>query len=103
MEEEQKVKTYKPKNIKFLLSLLLINILSVSILWYLISSGHFLPINDLGGYEWINILTFILLYTSVIGSFVTMSSYLIMVYLFKKEENFKTGLNSFKWGLLLFL
>lgn len=103
MEEEIKVKPYKPKNIKYLSSLGLICILSVVILWYLLSSNHFYPINENGQYIWLNISIFTFLFTSIIGSLVTIVTYLILIYFLKREENMNLGIQAFKLGLYISL
>ena len=58
MVNNQDSKTYRPKNLKFVLTIILLSILSVAILLYLLSINTFTPFNIDNGYNWINILTF---------------------------------------------
>lgn len=102
MEEEEKSKTYKPINIKYLSSLSFIVILSVVILWYLISSGHFNPLNNLAQYDWVNISIFTFLTTSIVGSLVTIVVYLSLIFLIK-DESINIGIKAFKVGLFISL
>lgn len=103
MEVEEKGKTYRSINIKYLSSLLFITILSVVILWYLIASGHFNPLNEFSQYDWVNISIFTFLTTSIIGSLVTAIVYLILIFLIKEDESIGIGVKAFKVGLFISL
>lgn len=97
------VNTYKSKNMKFILSLMFITLLSVTILWYLISSGNFLPINEVGEYEWINVLFFSGLIFSLLVSITTLLGYLLNIYVIKRDVDYPVYAISIKWGNLLSL
>lgn len=101
MDEEKKLKTYKVKNIKFLFSLGFIEVVCVAILLQLVTFGEFLPINDVGGYDWVNILLFIFLTTSIIGAFITLLVYFIMLFIMKREENIQMAVIALKWGIII--
>ena len=82
---------------KYLITILLILITSVTFLYYLLNNPNFLPINDLGEYNWINIGTFLFLLVMVVFSLLNILIYSTISTLKErggraeeeKEENFK--------------
>lgn len=101
MNEENLEKTYKNKNMKFPLSLTFLILIAVSILWYLVSSGNFLPTNEVGEYQWLNIVFFSITSITIIGSVTTLIVYMILKIVFKKESGVQTYTNSIKWSLII--
>lgn len=61
---------------KFLGSIAFILITSLTFTYYLLNNSNFLPVNELGEYNWINILTLVLLL-----SLITFSVLNILIYL----------------------
>lgn len=79
-------KTYRERNMKFLLALIFLGIFSVTILLYLLSIENFLPINSLGNYEWLNILVFTGLLFTAISTCISLLFYLALTLILKKEN-----------------
>lgn len=79
-------KTYKERNIKFLFSLLFLNIFSVAILLYLLSLGNFLPIDINGDYNFLNISVFIVLSFIFLSSLISLVMYGFLLLFSKKES-----------------
>jgi hypothetical protein len=69
---------------KYLISIGLILITTVTFLYYLFNNPNFLPINDLGEYNWINILTLIFLVSFIIFSLLNLLMYSVLS-LFKRR------------------
>ncbi|PKN02458.1 hypothetical protein CVU76_00235 [Candidatus Dojkabacteria bacterium HGW-Dojkabacteria-1] len=94
-------KTYRERNIKFLLSLVFLLVFSVVILLYLLSLGTFLPFNVEGDYDLLNISVF------TMGSFIFLSSalsliaYAFSLLILKKENTDIVKTNCVKFGILL--
>lgn len=69
---------------KYLISIGLILITTVTFLYYLFNNPNFLPINDLGEYNWINILTLIFSVSLIIFSLLNLLMYSVLS-LFKRR------------------
>lgn len=61
-------------------------IFSVTILWYLLSLGSFLPLENSGEYSILNISAFMALSLVCVFSFLSIATYLILSFIFKKEN-----------------
>ena len=96
-------KTYSKKNLKFLSLLLLILLFSVILLLYLILVAEFSPITDGNSYNWTNILTFFVLFSSSIFSFVSLVLYISLKFLFKKQDCRELKIVCIKWSILFTL
>ena len=79
-------KTYKDRNIKFLFSLLFLNIFSVAILLYLLSLGNFLPTELSGDYNLLNISVFVILTFIFLSSLISLVMYGFLLLFSKKES-----------------
>ena len=66
---------------KYLLSIILILGTSVTFGYYLFSNPNFLPLNDLGEYNWINIFTLLFLVSLILFSFFNLLIYSIQTLL----------------------
>ena len=84
MVNAQDSKTYRPKNLKFVLNLFLLLFISVAILLYLFSINTFVPYSADKQFNWINIFTFSSLVFSIIFSISTLFIYSLLTVLFKK-------------------
>jgi uncharacterized membrane protein len=71
---------------KFLGSIAFILITSVTFTYYLLNNTNFVPVNELGEYNWINILTLILLLSLIIFSVINILIYLILNILGKRKR-----------------
>lgn len=78
-------KTYREKNIKYLLSLVFLLFLSVIILLYLLSIGNFLPKNPSGEYSVLNISVFSILSLLATFSFLSLTFYTFFGVILKKN------------------
>lgn len=96
-------KTYNLKNLKFVFTLIFLLIFSVSLLLYLTSLKSFLPFNQAGEYNWVNILTVGSL--SFCASFAISSilSYVLLRTIIKKEDCRELKIVCIKWGLFFTL
>ena len=94
-------KTYRERNIKFLLSLVFLFIFSVIILLYLLSIGNFLPFNVEGEYNLLNISVFTIFSFTSISSFVSLLVYTFTLLILKKENTDLAKIYSVKFGILL--
>jgi hypothetical protein len=79
-------KTYRERNIKYLISLIFILIFSVTILLYLLSLGNFLPEEMNREYSVLNISVFSALSITSIYSFLSLITYLFLEFILKKER-----------------
>lgn len=79
-------KTYKDRNIKFLFSLLFLNIFSVAILLYLLSLGNFIPTEINGDYNLLNISVFVALSFIFLSSLISLVMYGFLLLFSKKES-----------------
>jgi len=79
-------KTYKDRNIKFLFSLLFLNIFSVAILLYLLSLGNFIPTEINGDYNLLNISVFVVLSFIFLSSIISLVMYGFLLLFSKKES-----------------
>ncbi len=71
---------------KYLLSIILILGTSVTFGYYLFSNPNFLPLNDLGEYNWINIFTLLVLVSLISFSLFNLLIYLVQILLKRKGE-----------------
>ena len=71
---------------KYLLSIILILGTSVTFGYYLFSNPNFLPLNDLGEYNWINIFTLLVLVSLTSFSLFNLLIYLVQILLKRKGE-----------------
>lgn len=94
-------KTYRDRNIKFLITLLFLGIFSVTILLYLFSIESFLPLNTLGEYDWLNILVFSLLLFTMFSSITCLIMYGVLTLILKKENTDDLKLYIVKVGVLI--
>ncbi len=93
-------KTYKERNMKFLISLIFLLLFSVTILLYLFSLGNFLPENSVGEYNILNIIEFFVLSFICISSFISLITYFFLKIVLKKENGEP---QSVKFGILVSL
>lgn len=70
---------------KYLITILLILITSVTFSYYLLNNPNFLPINDLGEYNWINIGTFLFLLATALFSLLNILIYSALSLIKEKE------------------
>ncbi|HBB64840.1 MAG: hypothetical protein UR34_C0004G0004 [candidate division WS6 bacterium GW2011_GWC1_33_20] len=96
-------KTYRQKFVKFILSYTFSLIFSVAILLYLFSIRNFLPLNEIGDFNWLNILVFTFLLSILIDSIITILIYLFLLFILKKEGSRELEILSIKWGILFTL
>mgnify|MGYP000885219991 CR=1 FL=1 len=96
-------KTYRERNIKFLASLLFVNIFSVTILLYLLSIGTFIPLKESGEYDWINISVFSSLLFVFLSSSLTLLALGFLTLVLKKENSDLLKFSVFKFGFLMTL
>jgi len=96
-------KTYKPKNLKFIFTPIFFLIFSVAILLYLISLRDFLPFNNLGEYNWTNILTVAILFFFSIFSTSCLISYFLLRVVLRKEDCRELKIVCIKWALFFTL
>lgn len=94
-------KTYRERNIKFLLSLVFLFVFSVIILLYLLSLGNFLPFNVEGNYDILNISVFTLGTFTLISSLLSLIAYLFTLLILRKENTDTVKIYSVKFGILL--
>lgn len=71
---------------KFVLSLIILSITPVTLLYYLLNNQNFLPINNLGEYNWINIFTLLSLIAVSCASILT-SVFYILLKTFRKGDS----------------
>ena len=86
---------------KFLISLTLVLISSVTFLYYLLQNTNFLPVNSLGEYDWTNISTLVLLLTLILISFLNISIFLVLKMLKKDWSNRDRMFFSVKFSIIL--
>ena len=86
---------------KFLISLILVLISSVTFLYYLLQNTNFLPVNSLGEYDWTNIFTLILLLTLILISFLNISIFLVLKILKKDWSSRDRVFFSVKFSIIL--
>ena len=96
-------KTYRQKFVKFILSYTFSLIFSVAIFLYLFSIRNFLPLNEIGDFNWLNILVFTFLLSILIDSIITILIYLFLLFILKKEGSRELEILSIKWGILFTL
>jgi hypothetical protein len=94
-------KTYRDRNIKFLITLLFLGIFSVTILLYLFSIESFLPLNTLGGYNWLNISVFSLLLFAMFSSISCLIMYGVLTLILKRENTDELKMYVVKVGVLI--
>ena len=94
-------KTYKDRNIKFLFSLLFLNIFCVAILLYLFSLGNFLPIDINGDYNYLNISVFVILSFIFLASLISLVMYGFLLLFSKKESIEYIQIYVVKMGFIL--
>jgi hypothetical protein len=63
---------------KYLLSIVLILVTTVTFTYYLLNNPNFLPVNELGEYNWVNIFTLIFLASLIIFSLLNLVIYGIL-------------------------
>jgi hypothetical protein len=71
---------------KFLGSIAFILITSITFTYYLLNNPNFVPVNELGEYNWINILTLIVLLSLIIFSIINILIYLSLNILRKRRS-----------------
>jgi hypothetical protein len=71
---------------KFLESIAFILITSITFTYYLLNNPNFVPVNELGEYNWINILTLIVLLSLIIFSIINILIYLSLNILRKRRS-----------------
>ena len=86
---------------KFLISLTLVLISSVTFLYYLLQNTNFLPVNSLGEYDWTNISTLVLLLTLILISFLNISIFLVLKMIKKDWSNRDRMFFSVKFSIIL--
>lgn len=91
-------KTYRERNMKYLITLTFLAVFSVTILLYLLSLGNFLPEDINGGYSILNVTIFSVLCLTGIFSFISLLTYLFLVFILKKE---RAELISAKFSILV--
>jgi hypothetical protein len=69
---------------KYTVSIILMLITSVAFVYYLFNNPNFLPLNNFGEYNWINILTLLFFITLILFSLLNILIYGIL-FVFKKE------------------
>lgn len=94
-------KTYRDRNIKFLITLLFLVVFSVTILLYLFSIESFLPLSSLGEYYWLNILVFSLLLFTLFASITSLIIYGVLMLILKKENTDDLKIYVVKVGVLV--
>ena len=99
MVNAQDSKTYRPKNLKFVLNLFLLLFFSVAILLYLFSINTFVPYSTEKHFNWINIFTFSSLVFSIIFSIATLFIYSLLTVILKKGGRY-LKIFCIKWSLL---
>ncbi|MHC1716594.1 MAG: hypothetical protein AB9915_01690 [Candidatus Dojkabacteria bacterium] len=73
---------------KFFLTLFFLFFSSVGFLYYLINNQNFLPMNQIGEYDWLNIFVFVFLFLVLTFSFLSLLVFLV-VHLASKEKTLK--------------
>ena len=96
-------KTYRGRNMKFLIALLFLGIFSVTILLYLLTIENFLPMNSLGNYDWLNIFVFTSLLFTSISSTVTLLLYTTLTLILRRENSDQLKVYVVKVGGLITL
>ena len=96
-------KTYRERNMKFLIALLFLGIFSVTILLYLLTIENFLPMNSLGNYDWLNIFVFTSLLFTSISSTVTLLLYTTLTLILRRENSDQLKVYVVKVGGLITL
>ena len=94
-------KTYRDRNIKYLITLLFLGVFSVTILLYLFSIESFLPLSSLGQYHWLNIFVFSLLLFILFSSITSLIIYSVLTLILKKENTDDLKIYAVKVGLLI--
>ena len=101
MEEVVVEKTYRERNIKFILSLSFLNIFSVVVLLYLFSLENFLPTTVDGNYNSLNLSVFATLSFLFLFTLISLITYLLLSLFTKNTDSLLVQIYSTKLGILL--